>query len=162
LSWPLILLIAIAGAGAVGYPYYKWLASDDLPSLATPHIASVTAAPAPVMAAIAVAPTSSPPLVKVASSAPVDLAAEIPVPPPPAPPVTLPEPNSTSTPQAEAALSKDEIVEIQKRLASLGLSPGQIDGVAGPRTVASVRTYEARVGRPVTGKIDRGLLTLLR
>jgi peptidoglycan hydrolase-like protein with peptidoglycan-binding domain len=59
-------------------------------------------------------------------------------------------------------LSKAEIVEIQKRLAALGLNPGPIDGVAGTRTVASVRIYEARAGRPVTGKIDRSLLTLLR
>jgi hypothetical protein len=147
-SWPLILLVAVAAAGAVGYPSYKWLVR-----------------PVPVMAAIVVAPVPSPPPAppaKVEPPAPVDLAAAIPTPPPPAPPVTLPEPNSTVAPQLDAALSKAEIVEIQKRLAALGLNPGPTDGVAGARTVASVRIYETRIGRPVTGKIDRGLLTLLR
>jgi hypothetical protein len=155
--WPLVISIALVGA--VGYPSYKWLVSDDLPRHPTaPHIAAVT--PTPVMAAIAV--PSSPRKMIEPPSAPVDVAAAIPAPPPPAPPVSLPEPNSTAAPQPEAALSKAEIVEIQKRLAALGLNPGPIDGVAGTRTVASVRIYEARAGRPVTGKIDRSLLTLLR
>jgi hypothetical protein len=148
MSWPFVLLFAIAGAAAVGYPSYKWLVR-----------------PAPVMAAIVVAPVPSPPPAppaKVEPSNPVNLATAIPAPPPPEPPVTLPEPTDTAAPQPEAALSKAEIIEIQKRLASLGLNPGPIDGVAGTRTVASVRTYEAQVGRPVTGKIDRSLLTLLR
>ena len=159
-SWPFVLLIAIAGVGVAGYSYSRWLASDDPPRPATPHIAAVT--PAPVMAAIAIDPMPLPPPAKVEPTTPIDLAAAIPAPPPPEPPVTLPGPASTSTQAPEKALSRNEIVEIQKRLASLGFNPGQIDGVAGPRTVASVQSYEARVGRTVTGKIDRGLLILLR
>ena len=54
------------------------------------------------------------------------------------------------------------LVELQKRLASLGLNPGPIDGVIGPRTTASAQKYQAKVGRAVTGKVDRGLLALLR
>jgi peptidoglycan hydrolase-like protein with peptidoglycan-binding domain len=88
--------------------------------------------------------------------------AEIPPPPAPAPPVTLAAPADTIAPQPEIALSRTEIVEIQKRLASLGINPGPVDGVPGPRTTASVQKYETRVGHAATGKIDRSLLALLR
>ncbi len=90
------------------------------------------------------------------------MAAAIPAPPQSAPPVTLPAPASTTAPEPEIALSRSEIVELQKRLASLGLNPGPIDGVIGPRTTASAQKYQAKVGRAVTGKVDRGLLALLR
>jgi peptidoglycan hydrolase-like protein with peptidoglycan-binding domain len=77
--------------------------------------------------------------------------------------VTLPEPPASPAPQApEIALSRSEIIEIQKRLASLDINPGPIDGVVGPRTTAGVQKYEATVGHDVTGKVDRGLLALLR
>jgi peptidoglycan hydrolase-like protein with peptidoglycan-binding domain len=76
--------------------------------------------------------------------------------------VSLPAAAVESAPQPEIALSRTEIVEIQKRLASLGINPGPIDGVPGPRTIASVQKYETRVGRAATGKVDRSLLALLR
>jgi hypothetical protein len=159
-AWPYVLLVAIVGAGAVGYPYYKWLAQDDAPHVASQKVATATPAPAPVLAAVAVAPEPAPPPppAEVQHPAPVDVAAEIPAPPPPAPPVSLP----AATPQPEIALSRTEIVEIQKRLASLGINPGPIDGIPGPRTIASVQKYETRAGHPVTGKVDRSLLALLR
>src|SRR5580698_9493556 len=86
MSWPFMFLLAIAGAGAVGYPSYRWLMSDDLPNRATPHIASGTPTPAPVMAATAVDPMPLPPPAKFEPTTPIVLAAAIPAPPPPAPP----------------------------------------------------------------------------
>jgi hypothetical protein len=166
-AWPYVLLIAIVGAGAAGYPYYQWLMRDDAPRAAASRVAATTAAPAPVLAAIPVATEPAPPPrpadppIKAEPAAPIDVAAAIPPPPPPAPPVTLPTSGSTSAPP-ETALSRAEIVEVQKRLASLGMTPGPIDGVIGPLTTASVQKYEERSGHAVTGKADRGLLALLR
>jgi hypothetical protein len=166
-AWPYVLLAAIVGAGAIGYPYYQWLVQDDAPHPATSHVAAAIPAPTPVLAAVAVAPEAAPPPPPVSRPAKteavaVDMAAAIPAPPQSAPPVTLPAPASTTAPEPEIALSRSEIVELQKRLASLGLNPGPIDGVIGPRTTASAQKYQAKVGRAVTGKVDRGLLALLR
>jgi hypothetical protein len=165
IPWPYVLLVAIAGA--VAYPYYQWLVQDDAPRPATPRAAAAIPAPTPVLAAIAVAPEAAPP--PPPASMPVkteptviDVAAAIPPPPQPAPPVTLPAPASPVAHEPETALSRSEVVEIQKRLASLNINPGPIDGIVGPRTIASVQKYEARVGRAATGKVDRNLLTLLR
>lgn len=166
IAWPYVLLVAIVGAGAVGYPYYKWLMQDDAPRTAVQRVA--TAEPAPVLAAVAVAPepaapappASTPPKAEVAS--PVDVLAAIPEPPPPAPPVSLPAPANAAAPQPEVALNRAEIVEVQKRLAALGINPGPIDGIIGPRTAAGAAKYETRVGHAVSDKVDRGLLALLR
>jgi hypothetical protein len=163
-AWPYVLLVAIVGAGAVGYPYYRWLMQDDAPRAAAQRVAAAAPAPAPVLAAVAVAPEPGPfpPTAKIQSPAPVDVVSEIPAPPPPAPPVTLPALASTAALQPEVALSRAEIIEVQKRLASLGINPGPTDGLPGPRTTAGVQQYEARVGHAATGKVDRRLLALLR
>ncbi len=168
IAWPYVLLVAIVGVGAGGYPCYKWLMQDDAPRTAAQRVATAVPAPAPVLAAVAVAPepaapappASTPPKVEAAS--PVDVLAAIPQPPPPAPPITLPAPADMTVPQPEVALSRAEIVEVQKRLASLGINPGPIDGIAGPRTAAGVEAYETRAGHTVTSKVDRRLLALLR
>lgn len=158
--WSYVLLIAIAAAA---YPSYRWLTHDGVPRPATPRIAATAAAPAPVLAAIAA--TSGPPPAapaKVEPAEPIDLAAAIPPPPSPVPPVTLPVPEAAVAPQPEIALTRAEIVEIQKRLASLGFNPGPIDGVVGQRTIVSAQKYEARGGHAASGKVDRSLLVLLR
>jgi Putative peptidoglycan binding domain len=165
IAWPYVLLVAIVGAGAVAYPYYRWLVQDDAPRPSAHHVTAAISVPTPVLAAIAVGPEAAPPARTPAKTEPpvVDVAASIPAPPEPAPPVTLPEPQASPAPQApEIALSRSEIIEIQKRLASLDINPGPIDGVVGPRTTAGAQKYEAKVGRDVTGKVDRGLLALLR
>ena len=167
-AWPYVLLAAIVGAGAVAYPYYQWLVQDDAPGPSAHHVTAAISARTPVLAAIAVAPESAPPPPPARAPAKVeppviDVAASIPAPPEPAPPVTLPGPSTSPAPQTpEIALSRSEIVEIQKRLTSLDINPGPIDGVIGPRTTASVQKYEAKVGHAVTGKVDRSLLALLR
>jgi hypothetical protein len=163
IAWPYVLLIAIVGAVAVGYPCYTWLAHDEATPAATHRVAAAMPAPAPVLAVASIVPEpASPPPPRVEPAAPIDVAAEIPPPPALAPPVTLAAPADTTAPQPEIALSRNEIVEIQKRLASLGINPGAVDGVPGPRTTASVQKYETRVGHSATGKVDRNLLTLLR
>jgi hypothetical protein len=163
-AWPYVLLIA--AVGAAGYCYGA-LGHGDLNGLAVPRIAAAAPAPAPVLAAIAVAPETAllPPVgppAKPEPRGPIDTAAALPPPPLPAPPVTLPAPPAAAAPRPEIALSWSEILEVQKRLASLGINPGPIDGVVGPRTTASVQGYEERLGHAVTGKVDRSLLTLLR
>lgn len=39
--------------------------------------------------------------------------------------------------------SSAEIMDIQRRLASSGIDPGPIDGIAGPRTLAAIQRYHA-------------------
>jgi hypothetical protein len=159
--WSYVLLIVIAAA--IAYPSYQWLTHDGVPRPATPRIVATAAAPAPVLASIAATPAAPPdPPAKVQPATLVDLAAAIPPPPSPAPPVTSSPPEATAAPQPDVALTRAEIVEIQKRLAALGFNPGQVDGVIGRRTVVSAQAYEARLGRTVTDKIDRNLLVLLR
>ena len=163
IAWPYVLVVAIVGAGAVGYPYYKWLVQDDTPRVATQHVAAATASRPPVLAAVAVAPEpAAPSPAKAEHPAPVDVAAEIPAPPPPEPAVTLPAPAGATAPQAEIALSRAEIVEGQTRLAALGINVGRADGVVGPRTTAGAQGNEHRFDHPLTGKVDRSLLALLR
>ena len=99
-AWPYVLLIAIVGAVAVSYPYYKWLMHDDATPAATHRVAAAMPAPAPVLAAVSVVPEpASLPPPKVEPAAPIDVAAEIPPPPAPAPPVTLAAPADTTAPQ---------------------------------------------------------------
>ena len=161
-AWPYVLLVAIVAAGAVSYPYYKWLVQDDAPHAAAPRVATAAPAPTPVLASVAVAPEPASPLPAKVHPAPIDVAAMIPAPPPPAPPVTVPAPDGKAASQAEVALTWSEVAEIQKRLAALGIDVGQADGVIGPRTIAGTQKYETRVGHAVTGKVNRSLLTLLR
>lgn len=48
-------------------------------------------------------------------------------------------------------LSGDEWRQVQEALRNLGLYTGAIDGIAGPRTRAALRAWQARTGRPETG-----------
>lgn len=170
--WPYVVLIAIVAAGGAGYPYYRWVVNDDGSRVAKPQpgVAMAASKPRPVEAAIAVAPDPGPPPApaeppveaRPPEPKPIDVAAEIPPPPPPAPPVVVPVPTDTVVSPPESALAQTDIFEVQKRLASLGIDPGPIDGVVGPRTIAGVQKYEQRVHHAVTGKVDRSLLSLLR
>jgi hypothetical protein len=72
-------------------------------------------------------------------------------------PVKDAAPASPSTP-----LDSQAIREIQTRLQSLGLDPGPLDGIAGPRTQTAVKRYEQSKGREPTGNTDSTLLGELR
>ncbi len=143
------------------------------------------AAPGPIASAQP-SPSASPasPVV-IASAVPAPeapQAAEAPPPPPPAPPPVVeaqppsappPPPQQTAAAQpsepppvepAQAArpLGRNEIREVQKRLAGFGFNPGPIDGVAGQQTeVAAQRYLEAR-GQPQMPPTEPQLLDQLR
>lgn len=63
-------------------------------------------------------------------------------------PVAVPDPVAAAPPPAEvpvAPLTKDEVKELQSKLAAVGFGPGPVDGVVGPQTQAALRRYaEAR------------------
>ena len=52
-------------------------------------------------------------------------------------------PSATSTAADRTPLNQDEIRELQGRLKAVGLDPGPIDGVVGPRTTAALQKYGA-------------------
>jgi hypothetical protein len=165
-GWP-FLLIAVVAAATAGY-HYAAFTDGDLMRIATSSTAAEAAstlpAPTPVAAAIAVArepavPSATDTLTKTKEAMPVaEAAAVIPAPPP----ADTPPPVAAADPPADIALTWAEILEVQKRLASLGINPGPLDGIAGPRTIGAVQRYEELHGRAVAGKIDRRLLKVLQ
>jgi hydrogenase-4 component B len=78
------------------------------------------------------------------------------------PPLAPPAPPVETAPVPEPALTWAEVLEVQKRLAGLGLDPGPLDGVVGPRTRDSVQRYDELNRRAAGGKVDRRLLETLR
>lgn len=67
-----------------------------------------------------------------------------------------------SWPRQEPALSKDERMELQQRLAALGLEPGTPDGIVGANTRNAVRRFQATIGAVPDGFATKGLLDRLR
>ncbi len=51
---------------------------------------------------------------------------------------------------------------LQSRLTAHGFSPGPIDGVIGPATVAAIRAFEKKHGLPVDGTADGPVVNALR
>ena len=62
----------------------------------------------------------------------------------------------------DAELTRAEVLELQKRLASLGINAGPLDGIVGPRTMAGLQRYQELKGLATTGKVDRQMLKLLQ
>lgn len=110
---------------------------------------------APRVTAQAVKAVAAPPVAAVAA-APAPEPAPLPVAPEPA--AAAPAP----APVEEAALSLDDVREIQERLRNFGFNSGPVDGVAGPMTAAAVMRYEQDRTLPQTGTLDRRLLAQLR
>lgn len=169
-AWPLLLLIAVAGAATAGYHYAAFVEGDALPP--RPTLADAASAPpAPVLAAVAVAPmpaAPSPPATPAIEPAPtreapaqgVEPVAAVPAPDPAAAPTAASSP--TTAPEPDLTLTWAEILDVQKRLAALGINPGPLDGIVGPRTSSGVQRYEELHSLAVTGKVDRRLLQLLQ
>lgn len=67
-----------------------------------------------------------------------------------------------SWPRQEQPLSKDERMELQQRLASLGMEPGTPDGVVGANTRNAVRRFQSSVGAVPDGFATKALLERLR
>ena len=65
-------------------------------------------------------------------------------------------------PRDEGVLSRDERLELQERLASLGYDVGDSDGNLGPRTRAALRSFQSRAGLVPDGFASEKLLERLR
>jgi peptidoglycan hydrolase-like protein with peptidoglycan-binding domain len=63
---------------------------------------------------------------------------------------------------ALAALSKNEIRELEGFLARLGFDPGPVDGVLDARTRTAIKGYQNLAALPVTGQANRDLLDEVR
>jgi hypothetical protein len=165
-AWPFLLLIAVAGAAAAGYHYAAFVDGDLL--LTRPGLAEASIAPpAPVLAAVAVAAapaaTVPAPAPSITTQEPVPAAERAaPTPIEIASPASETPPGPAIPPEPENALSRAEVLEVQKRLVALGISPGPLDGIVGPLTAGGVQQYEQLRGGPVSGKVDRRLLQLLK
>jgi peptidoglycan hydrolase-like protein with peptidoglycan-binding domain len=72
--------------------------------------------------------------------------------------------NFVGTPYESAppAVQRNVIISAQNILARRGLYRGAIDGNPGPDLEFSLRAYQARVGIPVTGKLDLDTLAALQ
>jgi hypothetical protein len=77
--------------------------------------------------------------------------------PPPAPVLTQPAmPTQSQAPPVlddtvPLTLTNAEWREVQRALRARGLYSGAVDGIAGPRTLAGLRVWQAQTGRPETG-----------
>lgn len=157
-------------ASSVGiYAYHTMRAPASAPSPPTAMAAAPTSMPS---AMPAISPPAPPPppqsavSVDPAPAAQALPAAASPAPaaaPVPAPVVSAPSarPPAARTPD-QTDLNAAEVLELQRRLEALGMNPGYLDGIPGPRTAAAVRRYEEARGQPPTGNLDRELLTRLR
>ncbi len=65
-------------------------------------------------------------------------------------------------PRHEQPLSKDERMELQQRLASLGMEPGTADGIVGANTRNAVRRFQQSIGAVPDGFATKSLLERLR
>ncbi len=72
-----------------------------------------------------------------------------------APPLPQSAPGSGSTPDGAASfVVKNEIKKLQDALRNKGHYVGQVDGVFGLRTRASIRSYQKAENLPITGQVD--------
>ena len=69
---------------------------------------------------------------------------------------------AASWPTDDLPLSRSERVELQQRLAALGLDPGSADGIIGANTRKAIRTYQQSQGWPADGYPNHQLLDKLR
>jgi len=65
-------------------------------------------------------------------------------------------------PTGERALSQQERIELQQRLAQVGLYTGTVDGKLGAGTREALQRFQARAGMPADGFPTAALLQRLR
>ena len=157
IAWFVVLLGEPEGPAAPG-PTAS--AQPRPPASPAPPVVMASAMPAPQAPQTVEAPPPPP--------APTPVVEAQPPSPPPSPP---PQPQQTAAAQPSAPppvdpaprpLGRNEIREVQKRLAGFGFNPGAIDGVAGRQTeVAAQRYLEAR-GQPQMPPTEPQLLDQLR
>ena len=70
---------------------------------------------------------------------------------------------TSSKPVPRGAMDdRQQIVRVQRGLASLGYDPGLADGIMGRKTRAAIRAFQAKAGLPVTGEISARLEAAVR
>ena len=60
------------------------------------------------------------------------------------------------------AISRDQILDVQQRLQSLGYDVGGVDGTLGAQTRAAVTDQQTRLGLPADSYPDAAFLSALR
>jgi hypothetical protein len=152
--WFTLMLGLALGVTAFAAGIYAFQRMNPLPT--PPHVEMATAPepnPSPMPAE-----SPPPPIPPVA----VDPAPAVQALPVASEPVesNLPVPTTRASDQSE--LSYSEVLELQTLLQSLGMRPGFLDGIPGPRTAAAIRRYEESRRQPQIGNLDRELLKRLR
>lgn len=71
-------------------------------------------------------------------------------------------PGPTGPRVAEQPMSRQEVIELQTRLAAQGYPVGEIDGIAGRMTGAALRQYQIAHGLPADGYATHDMLAHLR
>jgi membrane-bound lytic murein transglycosylase B len=69
---------------------------------------------------------------------------------------------STPRPAHETPLSRDDVLEMQRLLATLGFDTGEPDGVVGSQTRAALKAYQRRSGLPPDGYPTADILRALQ
>jgi lytic murein transglycosylase len=69
---------------------------------------------------------------------------------------------TASWPRQEAGLSRDERMELQQRLVTLGIDPGGVDGIFGANTRTALRRFQKAAGEIPDGFATRAILERLR
>jgi membrane-bound lytic murein transglycosylase B len=72
------------------------------------------------------------------------------------------EPFAQGWPREERALTREERLELQQRLASAGFDVGEPDGRLGPKSRAAIRDFQSRAGLTPDGFASTGVLERLR
>ena len=62
---------------------------------------------------------------------------------------------------AKLPITREQVIDIQKRLISLGYSPGSVDGLSGPNTSKAIRKFQQDNDIVPDGRIDMSLISLL-
>ncbi len=62
----------------------------------------------------------------------------------------------------ERALSRDEVIELQELLNTMGIDVGAHDGILGSRTRGAIRTFQEQSGLPTDGYASFELLEMMR
>jgi len=71
-------------------------------------------------------------------------------------------PLKTKKPIKDVALSRRDVMDIQRRLTALGFDTGGVDGRVGPMTRKAIKAYQSSVYLPADGYPNMGLLERLR
>lgn len=162
--WPLLLLLLLVIVGGVSWAVYagklpipesvrKYLPGQEREAAAKPP-----------------EPEPLPPIATSQfSTEPVPMAPVVDTPPPPPPPAVDSPPTPPAAPSSPSAptfvdvpeltpaftpRSVTKTIEVQLSLARRAISPGILDGLSGPQTVAAIRAFQVSEGLDATGRAD--------